>query len=133
VTDKVEGKGFGLNRWIVVLLLVVGIISRRQVCAHHPHIQLPGEPITMSCSRIPGLGPFYLTNTILATLLVDLVLFAMAFAVVRSMGDANTPSRGWANAFEAIHRRDCITWSSRLQANGRERFSLGLQLLSCSS
>lgn len=102
MTDKAEGKGFGLNRWIVVLLLVVGIILAGWFAPITPHIQLPGEPITDVLFTIPGLGPFYLTNTILATLLVDLVLFAMAFAVVRSMGDANTPPRGWANAFEAI-------------------------------
>jgi F-type H+-transporting ATPase subunit a len=102
VTDKAEGKGFGLNRWIVVLLLVVGIFLTGRFAPITPHIQLPGEPITDTLFTIPGVGPFYLTNTILATLLVDLVLFAMAFAVVRSMGDANTPSRGWANAFETI-------------------------------
>jgi F-type H+-transporting ATPase subunit a len=102
VTDKAERRGFGLNRWIVVLLLVVGAVLAGRFAPITPHIQLPGEPITDVLFTIPGVGPFFLTNTILATLLVDLVLFLMAFAVVRSMGDANTPPRGWANAFEAI-------------------------------
>lgn len=102
MTDKAEGKGFGLNRWLVVLLLVVGVFLTSRFVPITPHIQLPGEPITDILFTLPVLGPFYFTNTLLATLLVDLVLFAMAFAVVRSMGDANTPPRGWANAFEAI-------------------------------
>ena len=101
MTEK-EAKGFGLNRWLVVLLLVAGVVITGRIAPVTPHIQLPGEPITDVLFTIPGLGPFYLTNTLLATLLVDLILFAIAFGVVRSMGDENTPPRGWANAFEAI-------------------------------
>jgi F-type H+-transporting ATPase subunit a len=102
VTEKEEAKGFGLNRWLVVLLLVAGVFITGKFAPITPHIQLPGEPITDVLFTLPILGPFYLTNTLLATLLVDLVLFAIAFAVVRSMGDENSPPRGWANAFEAI-------------------------------
>jgi F-type H+-transporting ATPase subunit a len=102
VTEKEEAKGFGLNRWLVVLLLILGVYLTGKFAPITPHIQLPGEPITDVLFTLPVIGPFYLTNTLLATLLVDLVIFVIVFAVVRSMGDENSPPRGWANAFEMI-------------------------------
>ena len=98
---KTDNKGTGINRWIVVALIVATVFFSGIYTPIRPHIQLPGENVTGPLFNFLG-QDFYLTNTLITTLLVDAVLILLAFGVKRSLGTANTPSRGIANAFEMI-------------------------------
>ena len=96
-----DNKGTGINRWLVVAL-IVGIVVMAGIFAPiRPHVQMPGEEIAGPFFNVLG-QDFYLTNTFLTTLVVDAILILMAFGVKRNLGDENTPSRGIANVFEMI-------------------------------
>jgi F-type H+-transporting ATPase subunit a len=63
-----------------------------------PHIQLPAENV----SEIPLFGDFFLTNTMVATLLADVLLILMAFAVSRAVRSGELIPKGIPGAIEAI-------------------------------
>ena len=83
-----------------------------------PHVQLPAEPITERLFVFGG-QDFHITNTMVATLLTDVVLLAMAIAAggaarrrlkqreanphaVDAEGDDMMVPKGWQNTFEAL-------------------------------
>ncbi len=87
---------FGIpNRYLVLAIIVISVIVFyvMDVPVIMPHVQLPAEKFSE--------GGF-LTNTLVATLLADVVLIALAFAVKRSLsGDTMVP-KGIAGAVEAL-------------------------------
>lgn len=95
-------KRIPINRWIIVLLLVAIVIASSIFAPVRPAVLLPGEPITDTLFTLPVIGEFKLTNTLLTTILVDLILVLMAVAVKRGLGDETRPSRGLALAVETV-------------------------------
>jgi F-type H+-transporting ATPase subunit a len=63
-----------------------------------PHIQLPAERV----SQQPLFGDFYLTNTLVATLIADVILILMAIAVNRAVKSGSLIPKGLPGAIEAI-------------------------------
>jgi F-type H+-transporting ATPase subunit a len=63
-----------------------------------PHIQLPAENV----SATPLFGNFYLTNTMVATLIADVILILIAFGVSRAVRSGELIPRGIPGAIEAI-------------------------------
>jgi F-type H+-transporting ATPase subunit a len=73
---------WGVNRWIVLGLIVLNVIAVRQFSPILPHIQLPAEPVVpRPLFTLPVIGQFYLTNTLVATLIADVLLIAVGFSV----------------------------------------------------
>lgn len=101
MTTNDENKGTGFTRWWIVLLIVLAVVIPGYLAPIKPPVQLPGEIITGPFFNFLG-QDFYLTNTLLTTGIVYLILFFIAFLVRRGLGDEKTPSRGLALAFEAI-------------------------------
>lgn len=99
---KVNKKSFPINRWLVILLLVAIVIFAGKFPPVSPAVFLPGEPITGVLFTLPIIGDFRLTNTILTTFVIDLLVFLMVVFVIRGMGDENKPSTGLALLFETI-------------------------------
>lgn len=97
-----EKKKPNLNRWIVVLLLVIVGIMASFFPPVRPVVMLPGEPLAEHGIILPVVGEIKLTNTILTTILIDLLLIWMAFGVKRNLGDANRPPKGIAAVFEML-------------------------------
>lgn len=98
---------WGVNRWWVLLFMLLGIWGASAYPPIRPHIQLPAENIFPTpLFTLPGIGDFYLTNTIVALILVDLILLGLALAVrsavkrMESTGDY-TP-RGISGGLEAL-------------------------------
>ncbi|UYN88838.1 MAG: F0F1 ATP synthase subunit A [Anaerolineales bacterium] len=83
-TEQATGKWkYGVNRWIILAIIVVSVIAAGQIPPVRPYIQLPAEALTETLFTFPGTGEdFYLTNTMLATILADIVLLVLAFFVV---------------------------------------------------
>lgn len=90
---------YGINRWIILLLVILNIFFVYFVYYPVlPHIQLPAENVLTT----PLFGDFFLTNTMVATLIADVLLILMAFAVSRAVRSGELIPRGIPGAIEAI-------------------------------
>ncbi|MBI9045725.1 MAG: F0F1 ATP synthase subunit A [Anaerolineaceae bacterium] len=97
---------WGKNRWIVLALIVLGIFGARAFSPIQPHVQLPAEPLTREIS-IPILGNMALTNTMVAMILADIILIAMALGIRSYVKKANESGslipKGFYNVFEMLY------------------------------
>jgi F-type H+-transporting ATPase subunit a len=94
---------FGVNRWFVLAFIVLGVIAAGAYPPILPHIQLPAEALTQGpLFSLPVIGDFYLTNTLVATLLADLILLLMAFSVRRATRSGEMVPKGFSGALEAL-------------------------------
>jgi F-type H+-transporting ATPase subunit a len=84
---RAHPRGSGLVASII-LLLVVGVI----LPVDPPHVALSGEQLLTR-------GPVWFTNSILTTILVDIILIVMAVAATARMKLIPT---GWQNVMEAV-------------------------------
>ncbi len=89
---------YGINRWIILVLVIFNIVAVRIYAPVLPHIQLPAENV----SRAPLFGDFYLTNTMVATLIADVILILIAIAVTRAVRSGELIPKGVPGAIEAI-------------------------------
>lgn len=100
-------KRIGVKRWIILALFGVGIY-----CAFMgPSILKPISPVVVLPPEPIGIfiGNFELTNTILATLLADLLLILIAIGAYRFVKSGKLVPGGFFNAFEAIFE---FMWNS---------------------
>lgn len=75
---------YGVNRWIILAIIVVSVIAAGQFPPLRPYIALPAEKITHTLFQFPLTGEdFFLTNTMTAVLLADVILLSLAFFVIR--------------------------------------------------
>lgn len=77
----------GFYRWIVLALIILGIYITGAFPPIQPHVQLPAEAISEPLFTLPVIGEFRMTNTLLATLIADVLLILMAFGVYRATRD----------------------------------------------
>jgi len=90
---------FGIpNRYLVLLLIVASIVIHYvfNVEVLQPHVQLPAENLFSIA------GSFYLTNTLTATVLVDIILILIALAVRRAAMSGSLIPGGLSGAVEAL-------------------------------
>ena len=88
---KKKGWRWGTNRWIVLGLLILGVFTvspfvglKIQVLS--PIVRLPAENLTDKLFTLPwGLGDFYLTNTLVALLIVMLLVTWLAWSFQRAV------------------------------------------------
>jgi F-type H+-transporting ATPase subunit a len=99
---KTNKRSLGFNRWIVVLLLVAVGVAASFFPPVRPVVMLPGEPLFENGIMLPVIGEFKFTNTILTTIILDILLIWMAFSVKRNLGDTTRPSKGIALVFEVL-------------------------------
>jgi F-type H+-transporting ATPase subunit a len=89
-----------VKRWIVLALIAAGIyaafIGPSMLKPISPVVVLPAEPTGLA------IFGFQITNTILATLLADLVLILLGFGAYRFSKRGSLVPKGFYNAFEAI-------------------------------
>jgi F-type H+-transporting ATPase subunit a len=106
--DEVKPKRrFGIKRWIILALVGLGIY-----CAFiGPSILKPISPQVSLAAENTGLhiGSLPVTNTMLATLLADVILILMAIGVFRFIRSGKLIPSGFYNAFEAIFE---FMWNS---------------------
>jgi F-type H+-transporting ATPase subunit a len=74
----------GFYRWLILLLIAGNVAATIAFSPIRPHVQVPAETLAGPV-QLPVLGELYLTNTLLATLIADLILIAMAFSVRRGI------------------------------------------------
>ena len=94
---------WGVNRWFVLLFVLLGYLGARAYPPILPHIQVAPERLTEEpWFSLPVIGDFYFANTILAVLLADVVLILLALAVRRAIARGDLVLTGVAGAIEAF-------------------------------
>jgi F-type H+-transporting ATPase subunit a len=94
---------FGINRWWVLLFIVLGVVAAAAWPPIRPHVQLPAEVLSAApLITLPLIGPIYLTNTLVALLLADVILLGLALAVRRSTARGKMVLGGMSGALEAL-------------------------------
>jgi F-type H+-transporting ATPase subunit a len=98
--SEVAQKRIPVKRWLILGLIALGIycafIGPSILKPISPVVVLPGEPIGFA------IGGLQITNTILATLLTDIVLLLFAFGAWRFHRSGKLVPEGIYNAFEVI-------------------------------
>lgn len=95
---------FGVNRWFILAFIILNVIAVSTYPPLRPHIQLPAEALTTQpLFTFPIINaPVYLTNTLLATLIGDILLLLIGFGVWRAVGSGQMVPRGLSGAVEAF-------------------------------
>lgn len=106
MSENQEKKGWwrwGVNRWIVLALIIASAYAASLYPPIQPHVQLPAEVISHDpLFTIPGIGDIYMTNTLLAVLIADIVLLLIAFGVNRAVKSGDMVPKGISGAMEAL-------------------------------
>lgn len=94
---------WGINRWIVLGLMVLTVIAVNVVAVPvQPTISVAAEKIIEApLFTLPVLGPIYLTDSLTTTVLVDLVILGIAFAVRQATRKGGLVPTGFSGAVEA--------------------------------
>lgn len=102
-SEEKQGWRWGVNRWFVLLFIILGYFGARAYPPVRPHIQLPAEVLTEGpVLQLPVVGELFLTNTLVATLIADLVLILLAVSVNRAVRSGEMVLTGFAGMMEAL-------------------------------
>jgi F-type H+-transporting ATPase subunit a len=94
---------WGINRWMILGCVIFSIWAAGFAAPVQPHIQVAAEKLSETpLFTIPGLGDVFLTNTLTATIVIDLVLLAIALMVRSATRSGNLVPTGVAGAIEAL-------------------------------
>ena len=94
---------YGVNRWWVLLFIILGIVAAAAWPPVPPTVQLPAEVLSAApLVTLPVVGPIYLTNTMVALGLADLVLLALVLAMRRALSGGKMILGGISGALEAL-------------------------------
>ena len=95
---------WGFNRWLVLFFIIAGWLAARSYPPIRPHVQLPAEPLSHHpLFTLPVIGDFYLTNTLVALVLVDIILLLLAFSIRQQVKSGGKQMlKGMGGAVEAL-------------------------------
>lgn len=96
---------YGVNRWIVLAMIILSIAFSVIYPPIQPHIQVAPERISATpLITLPVIGPLYMTNSLLATVLEDIIIFIIIAGVVRGLrkSSASLIPSGFSGAVEAL-------------------------------
>lgn len=100
--EKKSGWRWGFNRWLVLGLLVLSVFTSQAYPPVQPHIQLPAENVSGPLFNLLG-QPFYLTNTLIATILADIILLLIGFSIYRGVKKSGGQAlKGITGAIEGL-------------------------------
>jgi F-type H+-transporting ATPase subunit a len=104
LVSKKKGWRWGTNRWIVLALIILGYIGAKYFFSPvRPFVQLPAEHwIEHPLFTLPGIGDFYLTNTMVALFIVDFLVILVAFLFNRAVKKGDLVLKGIPGALEAL-------------------------------
>ena len=101
--EKTRKWRWGKHRWILLLLIILSVIGVNLIAPVQPHIQVAAETLSAEpLFTLPVLGDFYLTNTILAMLLMDIVIILIALGVRNAAKKNELAPGGIGGAFEML-------------------------------
>ena len=101
--EKTRKWRWGVKRWIVLGLIILSVVGVKIIKPVQPHIQVAPEAIMKEpLFNLPVIGDFYLTNTIVAMLLMDVVIVIIALLVRNGARKNGLVPKGIAGAFDMI-------------------------------
>lgn len=101
-TEKSRPKWrWGIWRWVIILIIIGNVLAVRAYSPIMPHVQVPAENIAGPV-QVPVLGELYLTNTLFALLIADVLLIYMALRVRLATRGDELVLRGFPSAIEAL-------------------------------
>ncbi len=89
---------WGVNRWIILGLIILSIVLAGIIKPIQPEILVTAENLT----ETPIFGNFYLTNTLVATVIGDIILILLALAVRKAVSSGEMVPKGISGAIEAL-------------------------------
>ncbi len=99
--EKTRKWRWGKNRWIVLGLIILSIIGVNIIKPVQPEIQMAPEKLTSEpLFTLPVIGDFYLTNTLIAMLFMDIVIIVLALLVRRAAKKDALAPKGVGGVFE---------------------------------
>lgn len=96
---------WGVNRWIVLALIILGFVGAKYFPPVRPFVQLPAEhwsKTPLFSTQFLGIGDFYFTNTLLALIIVDVLVILLAFFFNRAVKKGSLVLKGIPGAVEAL-------------------------------
>ena len=104
LASKKKGWRWGTNRWIVLALLIAGFIGAKYFFSPvRPFVQLPAEHwIERPLFTLPVIGDFYLTNTLVALFVVDILVILLAYFFNKAVKKGDLTLKGIPGALEAL-------------------------------
>ncbi len=94
---------WGVNRWFVLLFCILGFMGAQAYPPILPHIQLPAEKyLGGPLFVLPGIGPFFWTNTLTAMIIADILILIIALLVRRAALGGELIPKGFSGAVEAL-------------------------------
>ena len=101
--EKTRKWRWGVNRWIILGLIILSVIGLQFAKPVQPHIQVAPEYLTKEpLFTVKGIGDFYLTNTMVAMLIMDVAIIIIALLVRSGVRKNGMVPKGIAGAFEMI-------------------------------
>lgn len=92
---------WGFYRWLIVLIIVGNVFASRAFAPVMPHVTVPAENV-FGPFTLPVLGELYLTNTLIAILIADVLLLLMAISVRRAARPGVMVLSGFAGVVETL-------------------------------
>tara|TARA_B100000029_G_scaffold516562_2_gene631078 strand:- start:120687 stop:121691 length:1005 start_codon:yes stop_codon:yes gene_type:complete len=116
-TESLNRRRFGVKRWIVLACIIFGAyLQFGPLPTIAPNVFLPGEKIGHPPINVPVINQ-PLTNTLVATLLTDIVVLSLGFYIWRKVSSGNLVPSGFYNAFEALFE---FLWNTAVSTAGRK-------------
>ena len=101
--EKTRKWRWGKNRWIVLGLIILSVVGIKIIAPVQPHIQVAPEFISSEpLFTLPVIGDFYLSNTITAMLLTDVVIIIVVLMVRNGVRKNGMIPKGIAGGFELL-------------------------------
>jgi len=100
--EKTRRWRWGVNRWIILLFIVLSYFGARAFSPILPHVQLPAEHLTGPLFTLPVIGELALTNTLVATAIADVLILLLAWSVYRAVKKGDMILSGLPGAVEGI-------------------------------
>jgi F-type H+-transporting ATPase subunit a len=101
--EKTSKWRWGVNRWFVLLFIILNIVAAKLFVPVQPHIQVAAELLSQTpLFTLPVIGAFYLSNTLTAMLLGDVIILLIAWAIRNTTSGGSLVPTGIAGAMEAL-------------------------------
>jgi len=101
--EKTRKWRWGYHRWIVLVLIILNVIAVNKFAPVQPHIQVAAENVTSKpLFTLPLIGDFYLTNALIATLFMYVIIFLIALSVRNAIKKNPLAPKGIGGIFEML-------------------------------
>ncbi len=94
---------WGVNRWIVLACIFLGILGASYFPPIQPHIQVAPENLMHEpLFTLPVIGSFYLTNTMLAIIIANILVLLLGWKIKKDLEKGDLVPKGITGAIEAL-------------------------------